>query len=99
MLSSVVTLSAYDIAEQYCGLDLENFYLPNLPSVNDAPASYTTLSKYDPRSQNATTPVKDQGNFGTCGLFATNAAFESAVYKQTGLKKQLFGRSYENGVE
>ncbi len=86
VLSSSIAFRAYDTTGEYCGLDLDNFYLPNLPSVNDAPSSYTTLSSYDPRSLNGTTHIKDQGNFGTCSLFATTAAFESAVYKETGLK-------------
>lgn len=76
---------AMEVDDDYCGLDLENLYTPNLPSDNDAP-SYTNLSSYDPRINNATTPVKSQGDLGVCTLFATNAAFESAVYKQTGMK-------------
>ena len=56
IIFSVTTFSASDSIEEYCGLDLDNFYLPILPSVNDAPASYTTLTRYDPRLQNATTP-------------------------------------------
>ena len=86
IFATIVSFNASASTEEYCGLDWDNFYSPNIPAVNVSPASYTTLSSYDPRSINATTPVKDQGDFGTCSLFATNAAFESAVYKETGLK-------------
>ncbi len=34
IITSTITFSATDTIDEYCGLDLDNYYLPNLPSVN-----------------------------------------------------------------
>lgn len=44
----------------------------------------TLPSKYDLRSLNLVTPVKDQGLSGNCWSFATMATLESAILKATG---------------
>ena len=44
----------------------------------------TPPSKYDLRTLNAVTPVKDQGITGNCWAYATIAVLESAIYKATG---------------
>ena len=41
-------------------------------------------SKYDLRTLNGVTPVKDQGQSGNCWSFATMATLESAILKATG---------------
>ncbi|MDO4749063.1 MAG: C1 family peptidase, partial [Eubacteriales bacterium] len=86
VIMSVLSVSAFSNADDYCGFDAENLYLPNLPNVNSSSVFSVNQSSYDPRILNATTPVKSQDNLGTCSLFATTAAFESAVYNETGLK-------------
>ena len=43
-------------------------------------------SKYDLRTVNGVTPVKDQGQSGNCWAFATMATLESAILKATGKK-------------
>ncbi len=46
----------------------------------------TLPSKYDLRTVNGVTPVKDQGQSGNCWAFATMATLESAILKATGKK-------------
>lgn len=62
-------------------------YFPELPKnvIMDRDNSYYP-SSYDPRTQNKTTPIKNQGNQGTCVLFASNAALEQKSIYQTGVK-------------
>lgn len=43
-------------------------------------------SYFDGRSENYLTPVKDQGEIGSCGIFASIASLETTAYKQTGIK-------------
>ncbi len=63
-------------------------YNPNYPSYSEEPQSSVSITKYDPRNSNYTTPIKNQSPHGACGIFATTASFELASYMQTGLKYQ-----------
>jgi len=69
------------------GVDIEEPYIPELPDLEDEPEYPQFIpSIYDPRTINKVTPVKNQGNRGTCGIFATNAVFETASLYKTGIK-------------
>lgn len=91
MMSSIssVIVSAFDETSEsniikYVDEDIEPWlplnYSGNISSYTDLPTSY------DPRKVCATTPVKNQNPAGSCGIFATVAAFEHTSYKLTGLK-------------
>lgn len=67
------------------GVETDDVYTPELPEPESEP-NYTTLKSYDPRNTSFTTQVKDQQGQGTCGMFSTNAVFELATLKNTGLK-------------
>lgn len=67
------------------GVETDDVYTPELPEPESEP-NYTTLKSYDPRTTSFTTQVKDQQGQGTCGMFSTNAVFELATLKNTGLK-------------
>lgn len=69
------------------GVDIEEPYIPELPDLEDEPEYPQFIpSIYDPRTINKVTLVKNQGNRGTCGIFATNAVFETASLYKTGIK-------------
>ena len=52
--------------------------------------------KYDLRTLNQVTPVKDQGRSGNCWAFATMATLESAILKATGKKVILSEGNLKN---
>lgn len=60
-------------------------YTPEYPSDSIAPRLLLP-EKYDPRTINSTTPIKDQGQIPSCGIFASIACLEISAYKETGLK-------------
>ena len=60
-------------------------YIPNLPDNENEPSSIY-MESYNPLLTNKTTPVKNQGVQGTCGIFATNARLETTGLYKTGLK-------------
>ena len=71
---------------QNYGIDVEDIYLPDLPT--DLEPSSSVPSSYDPRVDNSITSVKRQRNQGTCSIFASIAALESKAAKVTGVKNQ-----------
>ena len=80
MISSIssVIVSAFDETSEnniikYVDEDIE----PWLPqNYTGEISTYEMLpTSYDPRRENATTPVKDQSPAGSCGIFSTVAAF------------------------
>ncbi|MGN0551393.1 MAG: C1 family peptidase [Acutalibacteraceae bacterium] len=85
---SCFALSTYaedtDTSSVNYGINLDTIYTPELPEYSAIPSN--AFTSYDPRTTNSMTIVKDQGDNGVCGLFATNAAFETKAYKSTGLK-------------
>lgn len=91
ILTSVAIQSLSVKAETENEIEMDNYGVidtgrsPNLPILEDT-ESYALMDKYDPRDTNAVTTVKNQGNLGTCSIFATNAILESYVYYNTGLK-------------
>lgn len=86
LMSINVAATETDSQEINYGIDTDDIYIPNLPEIEDVPEDTSSSSSYDPRTDNLTTAVKNQYNQGTCGMFATNAAFEMSVYNLTGLK-------------
>jgi C1A family cysteine protease len=50
-----------------------------LTGVRVAPPGRTYASSFDLRAQNKVSPVKDQGQFGTCWAFATLGSLESCL--------------------
>lgn len=48
--------------------------------------SPTQISKYDPRENNESFPIRDQHNLGVCFTFASCALAEFSSFHQTGLK-------------
>lgn len=55
---------------------------PGANTFSKSRSSSSLPSKYDLRSSNSVTPVKDQNTFGACWAFSAIATFESAVLQQ-----------------
>lgn len=97
LLSIIFAFSSFSVlatenADNPYGVDYNNLgYVeevlhPTIQNHNNV-QTYTLLpSRYDPRSFNLTTTIKNQGNVGACWAFSSTAMFENTVLKRTGLK-------------
>lgn len=75
--------------EQLCGLKEPKGWKSYAPFVEVKPFAAVLPSSWDWRTLNGVTPVKNQGNCGSCWAFGTVAPIEGAIKTATGLDKDL----------
>ena len=63
--------------------------LPDLNTNNNYAEGCAFPARYDLRDEGCMTPVKNQGNIGSCWSFATYASLESAIKKATASASSL----------
>ena len=65
--------------------------IPDLNTNNNYSEGAALPAKYDLRTEECMTSVKNQGNIGSCWSFATYASLESAIKKASYLSNKLSG--------
>ena len=77
---------------QFSGMDIAEFrqsrnirpFIPRSVQPPQSPLDYTVSDSVDWETKGAVSPVKDQGQCGSCWSFSTTGALEGAVFIQTG---------------
>ena len=76
MLKYIATLYLFTILFISCNKETNN--------IVDVITKDTTPTEFDWRDKGIITPPKNQGNLGSCGVFAGTGVFEALIKKETG---------------